>query len=350
MEDKRRAYKDDLPGSRRSPCLGCGELVVTARDAHVPIGGRRDGSLLVEMDVEPLISQSNDPDALYEADDLYLLGVAHRHCLPEARRRLLAGEAELPDELPQLLIDDDVPELPALHLPPTFGRCPFCDGSDPTAEHVFPQWLSKELAAIGGLVRKGEGGHRPLRKLDITAPICRTCNNRWLSVLENDAKPLLSKMLRGQEQRLFHNEQTLLATWALKTAMMLDLASGQPVIPTGFFHSLRQRREPFPSSFVWIAGYSGSQWATWARHGPLQLGASQAAPPNGFVSTFTVFRVVFQVVGYFTSGGATFNDNRIYRDALTQISPLWCLPVEWPPNRLAFNDEWLEKLGESINS
>lgn len=301
------------------------------------------------MDVEPLLSQSNDPDALYEADDLYLLGVAHRLCLPEARRRLIAGEVELPDELARLRVDEDVPELPALHLPPTLERCPFCDNNDPTDEHVFPQWLSKELTAIAGLVRPGEKGARPLRKLDITAPICSTCNNRWLSVLENDVKPLLSHMLRGEEQRLFHNEQKLLATWALKTAMMLDLSSGRPIIPTGFFHSLRQRREPFQSSFVWIAGYSGSQWATWASHAPLQLGSSEGEPPNGFVSTFTTFRVVFQVVGYFTNGGASFDDNRIYREALAQISPLRCLPVEWPPNRLAFDDESLETLAGSIN-
>lgn len=88
---ERRAYKDDLPGSRRSPCLGCGEPVVTARHAYIQIGGRRDGSLLIEMDVEPLISQSNDPDALYGADDLYLLGRDEPPLRPEANRRRLAG-------------------------------------------------------------------------------------------------------------------------------------------------------------------------------------------------------------------------------------------------------------------
>jgi hypothetical protein len=348
-DNPRQAYNGDLPGSRRSPCLGCDKIVVTARDAHVPIGGRRDGSLLVEIDVEPLISQSNDPDALYKADDLYLLGVAHRDCVPEARRRLQAGEVELPHDLPQLKVDDQIPQLPALHLPPSLERCPFCDRADPTDEHVFPQWLSKELAALGGLVDRGaEHGPRPLRKIDITAPVCGMCNNRWLSVLENDAKPLLSRMLRGEQQRLFHKDQKLLATWALKTAMMLDLASGAAVIPSGFFQAVRQRREPFPSSVVFIGAYNGMQWATWARHMPLQLGAPETQPPLGFVSTFTVFRVVFQVFAHFTSGGANMNDNRIYRDALAQIAPLRCLPVEWPPNGLAFNDDWLETLATSI--
>src|SRR4051794_22635176 len=124
--DPRRAYKNDLPGSRRAPCLGCGKPVVTARHAHVPIGGRRDGSLLIEIDMEPLVSNSNDPDALFDADDLYLLGVAHRDCIVEARRRLIALDVELPEDLPRLLVDDDVAGLPLLHRPPTLDQCPFC--------------------------------------------------------------------------------------------------------------------------------------------------------------------------------------------------------------------------------
>jgi hypothetical protein len=351
VADERRAYKNDLPGSRRAPCLGCGKTIVTAREPHVPIGGRRDGSLLIEIDVEPLLSHATDVDALFRADDLYLLGVAHRDCRNEAKRRLTAREIDLPEELPQLHADDEfaVGDLPALNLPPTLDRCPFCDARETTEEHVFPQWLSKELQSIGSLVRPESGASVPLRKLDITAPICMTCNNRWLSVLENDTKPLLTRMLRGEDQRLFHDEQKLLATWALKTAMMLDLASGQPVIPVGFLQALRQLRQPFPSSLVWIAGYGGSTWATWAQHSGLHLGVTEEQRPNGFVTTFTVFRVAFQVVGHFTHGGAVFDDNRIYAPALAQIFPLKSLPVERPPNHVVFDDEWLEKLAVSID-
>jgi len=282
------AYKDDLPGTRRSPCLGCGKPVVTARHANVPFGGRRDGSLLIEIDVEPLISQTNDPDALYGADDLYLLGWAHRECREAARRRLIRREIDLPEDLPQLRVDEDVPSwMPALHLPPTLERCPFCDESDPTDEHVFPQWVSRELASLGTLTdHRSPHGPRPIEKIGATAPVCRKCNNRWLSVLENDTKPVLGPMIRGEEQRLFADQQRLLATWALKTAMMLDLASGDPVIPAGFFHALRQQRQPFPSSFVFLGAYKGDRWATWAAHSAVRFGVPETEAPNGFVSTF----------------------------------------------------------------
>lgn len=345
-----RAYKNDLPGSRRSPCLGCGAVVVTARHPHVQFGGRRDGSLLLEIDVEPLISQSNDPDALYGADDLFLLGFAHRRCRLEARRRLMAGEVELPDDLPQLIIDDVVPSLPALHTPPTLERCPFCDGAESTDEHVFPQWLLNELSSIGNLIDRGsERGPRSLQEIDVTAPICQICNNRWLSVIENDTKPLLAPMIRGEERTLGRDEQERLATWGLKTAMMLDLASGSPVIPTGYFQALRQQREPFDSTFIWLGAYSGSNRAIWAQHSGLHMDVDDTEPANGFVTTFTAFRVIFQVVGHFTRGGAEFSDNRIYKDALVQVWPPRSQSVEWPPNRLAFNDEWLVTLANSIS-
>jgi hypothetical protein len=120
---ERRPFTNDLPGSRKAPCLGCGGRVVTARDPHVLFGGKRDGSLLIAMDTEPQLSYASDIDRIYTEADLLLLGVAHRDCGPLARQRLEAQEVELPDELPELLVDEDIGELPALHLPPA-GYCP----------------------------------------------------------------------------------------------------------------------------------------------------------------------------------------------------------------------------------
>jgi hypothetical protein len=314
----------------------------------VQLGGRRDGTRLIAIDVEPLVSWADEPESLDGARDIYLLGVAHRGCLHRAEQLLRARQVELPDDLPQLVMDDEVESLPELHLPPTLGQCPFCDGADPTDEHVYPQWLSKELGAIGQLVdRRAPRGPRRLRTIDLTAPICGACNNRWLSVLENDTKPILAPMVRGEDRRLDLDEQRLLATWALKTAMMFDLASGSPVIPAGFFQALRQRRQPLESKFVWIAGYHGSL-AAWAQHTPLRLGIADDQPPNAFVTTFTTFHVVFQVIGHFTRGGMDFKDDRIYKDVLAQIWPPRLEVVDWPPQQVAFNDEWLETLAASI--
>jgi hypothetical protein len=105
--------------------------------------------------------------------------VAHRDCGPLARHRLEAKEVELPDQLPELLVDEDIGELPALHLPPA-GYCPFCGSAETTAEHVVPKWVSRDLNKLASLHVTTEHGLRRLQSIEMTAPICPACNNRWL--------------------------------------------------------------------------------------------------------------------------------------------------------------------------
>jgi hypothetical protein len=70
---------------------------------------------------------------------------------------------------------------------------------------------------------------------------------------------------------------------------------------------------------------------------------------NGFVTTFSVFRVVFQIVGHFTVGGATFNDNRLLNAALAPIWPPQSDALDWPRRRLAFGDDALAQLAASVS-
>ncbi len=343
---ERLSYNDDLPGSRRAPCLGCGGRVVTARDPYVEIGGRRDGSILVMYEVEPQLALATDPDRVFEPG-LELLGVAHRGCAQLARQRLEAQEVDLPDDLPQLMADEGVGELPRLHLPPAPGRCAFCGATNLSQEHVWPKWISRQLDDRGGFTMPSLHGPRRLRSLDFTAPICLTCNNRWLAVLENDVQPVLAPLIRGEERMLSSKDQHLLAAWAVKTALMLDLFSGKPVIPTGFYYNFRLRRCPHEGQIVWLGAYRDWHYAAWAQHGGLHVGVSADEPPNAFVSTFTAFRVVFQVAGAFDRG-ITFNEGRLLAAALARVWPPSEQSVDWPPKKLAFGDESLAELAQSV--
>ena len=342
---ERLSYNGAWPGSRRAPCLGCGGRVVTARDPHVEIGGKRDGSVLLMLEAEPQLMLASNPDRIFEPG-LELLGIAHRGCAQLARQRLEAQEVDLPDDLPQLMVDEEVGELPALHLPPAPGRCAFCGATDLTHEHVWPKWLSRELGGHGGFTMSSPHGPRRVRSLDLTAPICVTCNNRWLGVLENDVQPVLAPLIRGEEQTLAPGEQQLLATWAVKTALMLDLWSGKPLIPTLFYYDLRLQRRPHEGQLVWFGAYRGWQAALAWQDG-LHVGISDEEPPNAFVSTFTAFRVVFQVAGAFDRG-ITFNDRRLLAAALTRVWPPSGQPADWPRKKLAFGDESLAELARSV--
>jgi hypothetical protein len=336
-----------LPASTRAPCLGCGGRIVTARDPYVQIAGRRDGSVLLLIDAKPLIALATDSGRLFEPG-LELLGVAHRDCARRARQRLEAQQVELPEEQPLLVVDEEVGDLPALHLPPTSSFCAFCGAAHITDEHVWPKWISRQLQDDGGFLMPSPYGPRRMRSLEITAPVCETCNNRWLSVLENDVRLVLGPLVRGEERTLSTGEQQLLATWAVKTALMLDLSGGVPLVPTGFYVDFRQRRQPLRGQAVWLGAYRGSHWAMWAQQRGLRVGISADELPNAFVTTFTAFRIVFQVFGHFTTGGATIDDGRQSAAALERIWPPRGRPIDWPPRGLAFSDGSLIELAQSI--
>jgi hypothetical protein len=158
----------------------------------------------------------------------------------------------------------------------------------------------------------------------------------------------LIPLIRGEDRTLDLIQQRLLATWAAKTALMLDLASEGSIVPTGFYYELRQLRRPLQGQAVWLGAYLGSSKAIWAEHRALHLGIPEEEPANGFVTTFNVFRCVFQVVGHFTKGGATINDARLLSLGLSRIWPPNLEAIAWPRDGLAFNDEALRLLASSI--
>ncbi|MEA2825945.1 MAG: hypothetical protein QOG43_384 [Actinomycetota bacterium] len=355
---QRLAFSGGPPGSRRSPCLGCGHPVRPSRDAYVEIGGSRDGSWLALLDAEPGIIRVTDSTRM--PDSTFHLGFAHRACAELARRRLIAHEVDLPDGLVEILIDDitDEPSIPPLSLdiPPRPGECPFCEFAPRISEeHVYPAWMTREFRRLASpsqrpFVFSLDGSHpRATSTIDLTVPVCGPCNNRWLSVLENDVAPLLGPMLRGEDRDLSLNNQRLLATWAVKTALLLNLVQSEKAfIPTGCFREFRQQRQPLGSTVVWIGAYSGRRWAAWARQIPLYLGKPGPDKPNAFLTTFTAMRVVFQVLGHFTSGNMTIHDERLASLALHSIWPPRGETLHWPRVGLAFGDDDLSSLAASF--
>lgn len=294
-----------------------------------------------------------DVDEIFAATDLFLLGLAHRRCRDTARQRLEQKQVELPDELPSIVADEPEGLRWTLHEPPPLDACPFCGKTDGlTQEHVIPKWVSRRLREwTADFTISDERSSRKVQTIDIDVVICAECNNRWLSVLENDVARVLSPMLDGSPARLMATEQSLLATWAVKTALMLDLASGNPFIPQGFYFDFRLRRAPHPNNFVWLANYGGNQHAATAQLLGLHIGVPTDQPPNAFLATFSIFRVVFQVLGHFARGPAELKDDRRqFEQIYDQIWPWWCMPIVWPKSTYALFEDSLNDFATSFSS
>jgi hypothetical protein len=109
------------------------------------------------------------------------------------------------------------------------SECAFCPHfAKLTAEHITSKWMGQifptrkkfkatdHLGAIREWASKG---------LDLKARVvCATCNNGWMSDIENKhAKPVMAPLMRGEVSATFgQNEARSLAIFAFKTAVVLD--------------------------------------------------------------------------------------------------------------------------------
>jgi hypothetical protein len=155
--------------------------------------------------------------------------------------------------------------------------CPFCGVVDEnngkrksrTVEHIIPQWLAAHLGMenvpITGArwdvpTRKTIETRRQSAATFVAGRICADCNTVWMSQLENEAKPVLVRLIDDPKKlaALSADEKKILARWTLKTAAAVNLASfGNPndprdrPIPTEHLRALK--RGGLPNDVVIVA-------------------------------------------------------------------------------------------------
>lgn len=98
----------------------------------------------------------------------------------------------------------------------------------------MPQWLDKTFAderVTGSIIyresKRSDGGvsthSRRGQLLDSQARVvCRTCNSTWMNDIEGSVRTILPKVIKGREVLLTCKKQEALATWAVKTILMLQ--------------------------------------------------------------------------------------------------------------------------------
>lgn len=208
--------------------------------------------------------------------------------------------------------------------------CVLCASlEDLTEEDVIPKWLLRGFDVQGPATITGrEEASEPheistLRHFQVTLEdgLCRKCNNVLLGGLEQVVKPILKPMaVQCQPTTLDLAAQRLLATWAIKTVYLLELAirqrypSARPVegyqpsrSEIGWLLAQLEQRpakliEPPPRSMVWLACYDCMAQRA-ERRGSMVNYAPSEAPlpgPNGIqvggqFATLAVGFAAFQV-------------------------------------------------------
>ncbi len=227
-------------------------------------------------------------------------------------------------------------------VPPT-RACIFCGGTPVTKEHLVGRWAGRFVDEDqrnifqrsdreGEPQQPGDTRRWRARAYDRQARVvCEPCNSGWMSDLETAVSLLLDlEALDGRP--LSPDEQTLLATWAMKTALTMDAAQSPEnrVIPFEVARSFGRNRQLPDGAEVWLASYTGrdDQIPAFAGLG-IDLDDCQN-PRRGWrdiaVSTFVVGPFVFQVFSAIGALGTTTLE-RTFPPG-THIARLW--PIEDP--------------------
>ena len=147
--------------------------------------------------------------------------------------------------------------------------CIFCGNPVDSKEDAWPLWLVRRLGNTEEGIVEGQRGKQtphswragkyPLR----TGNVCKvSCNNGWMSDLENRAKPIIERFFLYEQVSLDQHDQTTLAIWICKNAMVYETLRHES---SWFFTS--QEHKLFRESFhlplhtsIWIAksvGFTG---------------------------------------------------------------------------------------------
>lgn len=231
--------------------------------------------------------------------------------------------------------------------------CIFCGRKPTTREHAIPRWAAEVVSEywprwVGseGIIEQkrvsDQGTHSvhsvetPSGALSIVVRVvCTACNNGWMSDLETSVEPLVRRLIVGKAVDLPADRHEQLATWSVKTMMLLQFLhpERQPV-PSEHHHLFRRDLRPPPQYTVHFGAYFGkrrpSVFVNWRRKietentGRLPDGAT-----NAYLTTFSVGHLVVQVSGH----TLTEPIYTVPADPLTRyLLPIWpSALLRWPP-------------------
>jgi hypothetical protein len=121
-------------------------------------------------------------------------------------------------------------------------KCIFCGNKgDLSNEHIFPQWLLQEFNISKSklhMVHNNFGVNLSERKLTfnnfVNGLVCKTCNNGWMSQLEDRVKTTLISLMNFELEsiEMLKKNHKDIAKWAIKTAMVLNYGTNyRKIIP-----------------------------------------------------------------------------------------------------------------------
>lgn len=185
-----------------------------------------------------------------------------------------------------------------------------------TKEHVLADWLSAYLpeAKASKKVHSRDGStpnlttHSMRRGPDSAfghkvRVVCKPCNEGWMSDLERATQPILIPMMEGNSVRLTWGRCKTLATWAFKTATMIDCLDSDVNrgVSPDHIETLYRDRKPPATCQIWVVPTTGGEDSGYAGKYSTAAGKkktlAEVVPRSTYASAFMLGHVGFVVFG-----------------------------------------------------
>jgi hypothetical protein len=230
--------------------------------------------------------------------------------------------------------------------------CIFCPNTANSGEHLWSEWmhplLGEEVDAYRvdekGVIREAGNAyqigtrvnHRRGERLISLAPkvVCKKCNETWMSTLEQEARPILEPLLRGESHKLTTDAQAMLTRWLTLKLMVLDAHVAQ-TFTAGERQAFFDGRET-PDNLTLLIFDPGRPLHAQYRASAFVFSKSDPAPIDndiGNTHTCTWFVGRLGVFASYNRGGMTIKPPNHVRCRMTRIWPPRDKAVAWPQPR-----------------
>lgn len=232
------------------------------------------------------------------------------------------------------------------------NTCIFCGrGGKKSKEHLWPVWMHEYLGkeGDGSHVRESTtfknrehiGGSKLERQGYLFSTkfrvVCRSCNNGWMSKLEETTKPVLLKLIKGEKTKLEEGDQQLLSRWiAMKVITGEHADKGLHVTPKEDRFLLKEIGK-IPEYFaIYISTHTTGSTSGWLRiSNTISTSLSGPNPPLGGLkrNTQSVAIICGKLFIYvFATREKGIESSKFFKiNSLECICPMSNFELPWPP-------------------
>jgi hypothetical protein len=229
-----------------------------------------------------------------------------------------------------------------------FPLCIFCDKESGSEEHLWGAWIHRRVKFGPIRIQEGTGPELidddPERTINT---VCHTCNNTWMSRLEEKNIPAVGGMLENKPIVIDVGRQRLLMGWAVKTAMVMDSIKDRRGDEKFYTRdecvAMRLSREIPKGTRIWIGALTESHLGAFGTDFTI-LGSDRTRIGTGTANTIVVGYFAVQVVTiHMKPDYAAYDIPEVqpkpgdWGKMLIQLYPKVQKKVNWPP-RVSFTN------------